>query len=269
MEVELCAETFGDPADPTVLLVMGMAASMDRWPTPFCERLAAAGRHVVRYDHRDTGQSATDPPGKPSYDGGDLAADSLRVLDRLGVERAHLVGMSMGGALAMLNAIAHPARWLSLTLMSTSAMFPGLPGMSEGLKEAFASPPPEPDWADREATIAYLLEVERPYAGSRGLDEPALRELLGVVYDRSRNLASADNHGLADGPDLQRDRLAELRLPTLVIHGTDDPLFPLPHGEALAAAIPGARLLVIDGMGHEVPRWAWDEIVPAIVEVTA
>ena len=149
--------------------------------------------------------------------------------------------------------------------MSTSAMFPGLPGMSDALQEAFSSPPPEPDWSDREAAIAYLLEAERPYAGPRGLDEPAMRELLGVVYDRSINPASAFNHFQVDGSDLPRDRLGEIAVPTLVIHGADDPFFQLPHGQALADAIPGARLLVIDGMGHgsragrgtrSSPRWS-------------
>jgi pimeloyl-ACP methyl ester carboxylesterase len=269
MEVELCVETHGDPADAAVLLIMGAAASMDRWEPAFCERLAAAGRYVIRYDHRDTGGSPTDPPGKPSYTGDDLAADALRVLDGLSVERAHLVGMSMGGALAQVVAVGHPERWLSLTLLSTSAMFPGLPGMSDALQAAFTDPPPEPDWSDREATIAYLLEAERPYAGTRGLDERETRELLGRVYDRSIDLASAGNHHLVDGSDLPRDRLGELRVPALVVHGTADPLFPLPHGEALANAIPGARLLVIDGMGHELPRWAWDEILPAVIDVTA
>jgi pimeloyl-ACP methyl ester carboxylesterase len=265
MEVELCTETFGAPTDPSVLLIMGASASMDHWPRDFCERLAAAGRHVIRFDHRDTGQSPTDPPGKPSYTGDDLAADPLRILDRLGVERAHVVGMSMGGALAQVIAVEHPERLLSLTLMSTSAMFPGLPDPSERLSQV----PPEPDWADRAATIDYLLEVQRLYAGSHAFDEQEERETLGRVYDRTRNLASGANHYLVEGADLPRERLHEIRVPVLVIHGTADPLFPLPHGEALAAAIPGARLLVIDGLGHEVPRWACDEIVPAIVEITS
>lgn len=265
MEVELCTDTFGAATDPAVLLIMGAAASMDRWEPEFCERLAAAGRHVIRYDQRDTGASPTDPPGEPSYTGFDLAADPLRILDRLGIAQAHVVGMSGGGGLAQVIAVGHPERLLSLTLMSTSGLFPGLPGPSERLNQV----PPEPDWADREATIGYLLEVERLHAGSHAFDEPGTRELLGHVYDRTRNLASGANHYLVEGPDLPRDRLSEIRVPVLVIHGSADPLFPLPHGEALANAIPGARLLVIEGLGHEVPRWAWDEIVPAIVGVTS
>ena len=268
----LCVDTIGDPADPAVLLIMGAAGSMDRWEQPFCERLAAAGRYVIRYDHRDTGGSTTYPPGRPGYTGDDLLADPLAILDRLGVESAHLVGLSMGGALAQCIAIDHPGRVLSLTVMSTSPVGSGgseLPPMSDALRAAFGEPPAEPDWSDREAAIAYLLEAERPYAGSRGLDEPALRALLGRVYDRSAGLPSANNHFILEGSETTRARLAEIAVPALVIHGADDPMFPRPHGEALANEIAGAELLVIDGLGHEFPPSAWDEVLPALIAVTA
>jgi pimeloyl-ACP methyl ester carboxylesterase len=142
--------------------------------------------------------------------------------------------------------------------------------MSDELRTVFAADArPDPDWADRDATIAYLLEEERPYAGARGLDERALRALLGCVYDRSPGLASANNHFLVEGSEMPRARLGEIAAPTLVIHGTDDPLFPPAHGEALAREIPGARLLLVDGLGHELPPWAWDEVLPALIAVTA
>jgi pimeloyl-ACP methyl ester carboxylesterase len=270
---ELCVDTIGDPADPPVLLVMGGAGSMDRWEEPFCERLAAAGRFVIRYDHRDTGRSTCYPPGEPGYDGDDLAADAIAILDRLGVERAHLAGISMGGGIVQRIAIEHPERVAGVTLMSTSPAGtggPDLPPPSEAMGAVFhGEQPAEPDWSDREATIAYLLEGERPYAGPRGVDEPALRALLGRVYDRSGSLASANNHFLVGGSEMARARLAEIAVPALVIHGTDDPLVPLAHGEALAREIPGAKLLAIDGLGHELPRWAWDEVLPALIAVTA
>src|SRR5687767_5094249 len=107
---ELCVETIGDPADPAVLLVMGAGGSMDRWETPFCERLAAAGRYVIRYDHRDTGGSTTYPPSEPGYTGDDLVADALGILDHLGVERAHFVGISMGGGIVQRIAVDHAER---------------------------------------------------------------------------------------------------------------------------------------------------------------
>jgi pimeloyl-ACP methyl ester carboxylesterase len=272
-EAELCVDTIGDPAHPAVLLIMGAGGSMDRWEEPFCARLASAGRHVIRYDHRDTGGSTTYPPGRPGYTGDDLVADPLAILDHLGVERAHVVGLSMGGAIAQRIAVEYPERVRSLTLMSTSPAGSGggeLPPMSDELRTVFtADARPDPDWADRDATIAYLLEEERPYAGARGLDERALRALLGCVYDRSPGLASANNHFLVEGSEMPRARLGEIAAPTLVIHGTDDPLFPPAHGEALAREIPGARLLLVDGLGHELPPWAWDEVLPALIAVTA
>jgi len=267
-DAELCVDEIGDRGDPAVLLVMGAAGSMDRWEDGFCRRLAAAGLRVIRYDHRDTGGSTTYPAGKPGYTGDDLVADPLRILDALDIDRAHLVGMSMGGALVQRIVVEHPDRVRSIALLSTSTAGTGgpeLPGMSDELRAAFAdAQPPEPDWSDREATIEYLLEAERPYAGSRGLDDDATRTLLGRVYDRSPSLPSASNHYLVDGSGMPHARLREIAVPALVIHGTADPLFPPAHGRALADAIPGAELVLIDGLGHELPRWAWDEVLAAL-----
>jgi pimeloyl-ACP methyl ester carboxylesterase len=270
--VELCLETFGDATDPAVLLIMGAAASMDRWEAPFCARLAAAGRYVIRYDHRDTGGSTTCPPGAPDYTFDDLLADALGLLDHLAIGRAHIVGFSMGGGLAQGIAVRHPERVGSLTLMCTSPAGdggPDLPPMSDALRAVFdTGGEPEPDWADREAAIAYLLEAERPYAGARGLDEAAARAVVERAYDRSPSPGSAGNHWGLSGTAFPHTALAGIAVPALVVHGAADPLFPPAHGEALAAAIPGAELLVVAGMGHELPRWAWDEVLPALVAVT-
>ena len=270
--VELCVDTFGERSHPTVLLIAGGASSMDRWEPAFCERLAAAGRFVVRYDHRDTGGSTTYPAGAPGYTGDDLIADALGVLDHLAIQRAHLVGISMGGGIAQRIVVDHPERVRSVTLLSTSpaAPAPDLPPMSDDLRALFSGDgaPPEPDWKDRDAAIAYLLEGERPYAGSRGLDEPALRAVIARAYDRSRSMPSANNHFMLEGSSMERTRLREIAVPALVIHGADDPLFPLAHGEALAREIPGATLLVLDGLGHEFPPSAWDDVLTALIAVT-
>jgi len=270
---ELCVDTIGDPEHPAVLLIMGAAGSMDRWEEPFCARLAAAGRYVIRYDQRDTGGSTTYPPGKPGYTSDDLIADAVGILDHLGIERAHIVGLSGGGVIAQRIAVDHPERVRTVTLMSTSPAGTGgpeLPPMSDALRAVFSrdEQPPEPDWSDREAAISYLIEDERPYAGRRGLDEPALRALIGRVYDRSTSLPSAGNYFLLDGSDIPRARLGEIAAPTLVLHGSDDPLFPLGHGEALARAIPNAELVVIDGLGHELPPSAWEEVLRPLIAVT-
>jgi pimeloyl-ACP methyl ester carboxylesterase len=212
---------------------------------------------------------------KPAYRLEDLADDVIGLLDALGIDRAHLAGLSMGGAIVQRIAVEYPERVLSVTLMSTSPAgtggeYPKLPPMSDALRAVFAGDgqPPEPDWTDRDATIGYLLEAERPYAGARGVDEASLRKLLGRVYDRSPSLPSANNHFLVDGSDMPRARLAGIAAPARVIHGTHDPLFPLAHGEALASEIPGAKLLVVDGLGHELPPWAWGEVLPALIDVT-
>jgi pimeloyl-ACP methyl ester carboxylesterase len=270
--VGLCVQAFGEDRDPAVLLIMGAAASMLWWEDEFCERLAAGGRFVIRYDHRDTGRSVTYAPGAPEYTGDDLVADSAGVLDAHGVSSAHLVGMSMGGGIAQRLALDYPDRVLTLTLISTSpGSGPDLPGMSDELRAYFAEPPPPPDWSDRDAVIDYLVADERVYAArSRPFDEAARRELAGRNFDRSIDLAaSMTNHFLLEGGESWRERLGEIRAPTLVFHGSEDPLFPIAHGRALAREIPGARLVTLERTGHELPRATWDDVVPAILEHTS
>jgi len=266
--VTLCAETFGERGDPAILLIMGSAASMDWWEEELCERLAGAGRFVIRYDHRDTGRSASYPPGRPEYSGADLVEDALVLLDGLGVERAHLVGMSMGGALAQVIALDHPDRVASLTLISTSFADrdrSDLPGMTE--EAAARLPIDKPDWSDRASVIGYMIELQRACASeSAPLDEDAARAVATRMFNRTADIEAAlTNHDLIDPAGPPRRRLEELDVPTVVIHGRDDPMFPLEHGRALAETIPSAELLVLDGVGHELPRRAWDLVVPAIV----
>jgi pimeloyl-ACP methyl ester carboxylesterase len=272
--VELCLETFGDPSDPAVLLISGATASMDWWEPTFCARLADAGRFVVRYDHRDTGRSAASPTGNPAYSFDDLATDPLRILDALGIERAHLVGVSMGGGIAQFLAAHHADRLLTITLIATSAggerdSAAALPPPEPRVRQLFENPPPAPAWEDRGAVLDRMVEVERVFAGSLGFDERRVRRIAGVVVDRTRDLeASVTNHWVLKG-ESGPFRLTDINLPTLVLHGTDDPFFPLEHGRALADGIPGARLVVLGGMGHEVPPPPlWDRVVAEIVRHT-
>jgi pimeloyl-ACP methyl ester carboxylesterase len=248
----LAASTFGSPSDPAVLLIMGAGSSMDYWEPSFCAALADAGRYVIRYDHRDTGQSTSYPPGQPTYTSDDLFADAPGVLDALGVERAHVVGMSMGGAIAQLLTLRRPSRVLTLTLMSTSSAA-GDDDLPSGSFPAF----PEPDWADPDAVLAHQVAAHRAAAGTtRPFDEPAARELLTRVLARTTSPESAEkNHYALEGEDVRwREKLPGITAPTLVLHGAEDPLFPLGHGEALAREIPNARLVVLPHTGHEFPR---------------
>jgi pimeloyl-ACP methyl ester carboxylesterase len=282
-DAELCVHAFGDPGDPAVLLIQGAEGAMDWWEDDFCARIARGGpsggagdgrgRYVVRYDHRDTGRSTTYPPGEPGYTGRDLAEDAVAVLDALGVARAHLVGISMGGALAQVVALEHPDRVASLTLVATSAVGDvpdglDLPGMTDEVARAYAAMTP-PDWSDPQAATEALVDGFRPLAGSGPFDEDGLRAVAARVVARSTSLASTANHHATRPGALPGRPVTDLRVPTLVVHGAEDPLFPLPHGEALASLIPGARLLVLDRTGHELPRSTWDTFVPAVLAHTA
>jgi pimeloyl-ACP methyl ester carboxylesterase len=272
--VELCWEGFGERSDPALLLAHGAGDSMVAWREGLCERLAEGGRFVVRYDSRDAGRSTTYEPGAPQYDEQALLADAVALIDELGFERVHLAGLSGGGASAQLLAIHHPEQLATLTLLSTTPGEPGpdtadLPGVDKRVAGVFSGEPPEPDWADRDAVIDYLVELERKFAGSGGFDADAQREYAGRVFDRTHNLAAMLTNPFVVESSSWRGRLGEIAAPTLVIHGDDDPLFPLEHGQALAREIPGAELLVLEGVGHEYPPpRTWDVVVPAILRHT-
>ncbi len=269
--VELHVETMGDPADPALLLIAGMGGPLDWWDDEFCRRLAMGGRFVVRYDHRDTGESVSYPVGRPGYTGAELLTDAVGVLDALGVRRAHLVGISMGGALAQRIAIDHPDRVASLVLISTTFAFPddgaALPPPTEEVRAYFAAPLVPPDWSDQAAVVEFLVEMQRLYMTQ--FDEEAVRKTAERVVGRTRNMAaSMTNHRVLE--DGSAPPSGPPAVPTLVIHGTADPLFPLPHGEALARAIPGADLLPLPGVGHQLPPpVSWPAVVPAILRHTS
>ena len=245
--VELCIDERGDAGDRALLLIAGGGSSMEAWRPDFCDRLAADGRRVIRYDHRDTGQSVTYPLGEPGYTGDDLAADAVGILDALGADRADLVGISMGGGIAQVVALEHPDRVATLTVAATSFADRALPDVDlpDGV-EPLGFAEPEPDWKDRDAVVDYLVAYERALASpNREFDEEGTRAAVGAAVDRATEIAAIANHDVMD-------------------HGADDPMFAVGHGEALAAAIPGARLMVLDDVGHELPPESWGRVVPAI-----
>ena len=239
--VGLCTESFGDPADPPILLVMGLGGSMLWWPDEFCRLLAEPGRFVIRYDQRDTGRSTSYEPGHPGYSGGDLLADAIAVLDAYGLPAAHLVGVSSGGALVQLLALDLPRRVLSLILISTSPAVPGdrsLPAPSAAFA-AFARSATV-DWSDANSVIDYLVAHARALAGEqRRFDEAEARDLVQRDVERARDLAALQNHNLLDDADRAPqaavdDRGAHTRHPR---HRRPD--VPAPDGQALAAAEQG------------------------------
>jgi pimeloyl-ACP methyl ester carboxylesterase len=271
MSVEICSETFGEPSDPAVLLIMGAMASMLWWPDEFCRRLAGSGRFVIRYDNRDTGRSTGYEPGTATYTGDDMAADAVRVLDEHGVERAHVVGMSMGGGIAQQVVLDYPDRVLSLTAISTSAIDGGggLPGPTpEYMRHAAAFG--DLDWTDTEAVADLIVRDARALSGTRhAFDETAAREFVARDLERAIDPSRLVNHDSIGGGEPKPRRARDIGVPLLVIHGTADPLLPLPHGVALAEAVPGATLVKVEGGGHELHENDWDQMLEAIVAHTA
>ena len=268
--IELCTEAFGRPADPALLLVMGVGASMLWWEEGFCRMLAESGLFVIRYDHRDTGLSVTYEPGHPEYTGADLVDDAAGVLDAYGIAAAHVVGVSAGGAFAQFLALDLADRVLSLVLISTSPAVPGVRELPSPTAEftRFVTTA-EVDWSNAASTIEYLVDYSRVLAGGRRpFDEAATRELVRRDVERARNFAAVQNHDALAAGEPTNETLSSITAPTLVIHGTADPMFPIEHGRTLAEEIPTATLLRLEGAGHGVHRADWETIVGAIVELT-
>ena len=270
-DATICTEAFGEPSDPPVLLIMGQMASMLWWPEAFCRRLAQAGRFVIRYDNRDTGRSTSYEPGHPGYTSADFVGDALAVLDGYGIGRAHVVGMSGGGAVAQLVALDHPERAASVTAISTTAVGGverALPGPEPAYLEhaaAFA----DLDWSDRRALEEMVVREAEALSGSRHpFDEAATRAFVRADLARTANPPSLVNHTLQTGDDEPERSVRDIAAPLLVVHGSADPLFPLEHGIALAEAVPGATLVTIEGGGHELHERDWDQILDAVVAHT-
>src|SRR4051794_25410944 len=252
--VALCAESFGDPADSPILLVMGLGGSMLWWDEEFCRMLSDGKRFVIRYDHRDTGRSVTYRPGNPPYNGAVLVADAVGVLDAYGVAAAHVVGVSAGGEFAQLPAVGFADRVLSLVLISTSPAMPVDRDLAPPTQEfARFVATAEVDWTDHQSVVDYLVEYSCVLNGDRrAFDEAASREFVRRDLERARSVAALQNHDAIADDDPPREPLSMIDVPTLVIHGTADPMFPLQHGEALVEEIPGATLLRLEGAGHGV-----------------
>jgi pimeloyl-ACP methyl ester carboxylesterase len=272
--ITLCYETFGDPADPAALLIMGLGAQMVAWQEDFCRQLVARGHFVVRFDNRDIGRS-THLQGRPpsliellrysvaptSYTLADMAQDTVGLLDELEIDSAHAIGASMGGMIAQTLAARHPTRVRSLVSMmsSTGGRWVGRPALSS--YAIFLRKAPH----ERAAFIAHAQGLFAKI-GSRGIpqDTAGVREIAALSFDREIDRTGAGRQLaaiIASG-----DRTAELgriATPTLVIHGSVDPLISPSGGRATARAIPGAELMMIEGMGHDLPRVLWPRLLDA------
>jgi len=280
--IELFYDTFGDPSSQPLLLIMGLGSQMIRWVPELCEEFVKKGFFIIRFDNRDVGLSTKiEEAGVPdimkvyqkvmrgekvdaSYNLNDMADDAIGLLDYLKIDKAHICGASMGGMIAQTIAIRHPSRVLSLTSIMSTTGDPDLPRPTPAALKVLLTPAPP----GREENINISVKAWRVLWGSGyPFDEAIQRKMGAESYDRSyypdgfkRQLLGI----LASGD--RTSALASVNVPTLVIHGADDPLVPIEGGKATAKIIPGAKLLIIEGMGHSLPPGTWSQIVNAITE---
>ena len=269
-DVELAYETLGATDDPPVLLVMGLGAQYHFWPDGFCDALVQRGLRVIRFDNRDVGESTHLPVA--GYTLSDMAADAVGLIRALGLDAAHLVGMSLGGMIGQLAAVGFPSRVLSLTVISSTpvgAHSSRLPASDKVWFEHQATTSETVDWSDRTQVIAFMVDDARMTASTvHPFDETRVRAFIERDYDRAGGYLNATNHGVLMSEVSKRSRLREIRVPLLVIHGTTDPVFPIEHGIALSKAVPGSKLTRIEGGGHELHPADWDTIIGAVVAHT-
>ena len=276
-------ETSGEASSPALLLICGLSNQLIEWDDAICENFARQGYYVIRFDNRDAGLSTRfEKAGRPDimatmasvmnketvippYTLEAMADDAAGLLDAIGIERAHICGMSMGGMIAQTFALRHPSRTLSLTSIYSTTGNPELPGPEPRALEVVITPPPH----ERIKFIENYIKIYRTFAGNGiPFDEEYHRELGARYFDRSFYPEGTGRQLLAIM--LQPDRkplLSKLSVPTLVIHGDQDPLVPLVCGKDTAEAVPGAEMIVIEGMGHELPRMNsyWNRISEAVI----
>ncbi|WP_088362873.1 alpha/beta fold hydrolase [Bacillus cereus] len=273
-EIDICTESFGNSADPAVLLIMGAMCSMVYWDEEFCQQLADTGRYVIRYDNRDVGRSTTYEPGSSHYTVVDMADDAIGVLNAYHIDEAHIVGMSLGGMIAQIVALRNPQRVLSITLIA-SGIFGSednnrnLPPIDEKIL-AYHANAAKLNWSDEESVANYLAAGSALLCGSNHkFDEKRAYKQVEKEIKRANNLLSMFNHSLLKGDDSYEGKLKGINIPTLVIHGTEDTVLPYEHGLALVNEIPNAFLLTLEGSGHEIHFDDWNDIINAISNHTS
>lgn len=283
--IEIEYETFGDPSDKPLLLVIGLGSQMIAWDEEFINILTDRGFFVIIFDNRDVGLSSKcEEAGEPDlmkaimavqrgedidapYSLDDMAEDAVGLLDALNIEKAHICGASMGGMIAQTIAIRHPSRVLSLTSIMSTTGNPDLPQMSQEAALVLFNPvPPE-----RDAYIENLIRVGKFIYGSGfPFNEEKQRALAARFFDRCFYPPGVERQTLALMVEGNRkEKLSAIKVPTLVIHGRDDPLFPVEGGKDTAEAIQGSELIIIDGMGHSLPPETWGQISDAIAKNAA
>jgi len=281
-DLQLRTESFGDPSGTPLLLIMGASAPGCYWRDEFVDGFVKQGCYVIRYDNRDTGRSTCLDFAKQPYTLDDLAMDAVAVLDAYGLKSAHVAGASMGGMIVQTLMFRHRSRLRSATIIMSSPFAGGGAQIQLGSADV---PGPDAAWMQkfmavalspattRDARIERKVNMYRLMAGTaQEFDEPRQRSIAGIEVDQASNLDAAMNHTLAIGASSPQDRRALLKsvdVPTLVIHGTEDPILPYAHGVALVETIPGAHMLTLARAGHEIPRCYVTEITDRMLALQA
>jgi pimeloyl-ACP methyl ester carboxylesterase len=262
--IELEYETFGDSSDKPLLLINGLGSQMIDWYLGFILNLVGRGFYVIRFDNRDVGLSSKmEEPDGAQYSLEDMADDAVGLLDALNIEKTHICGESMGGMIVQIIALRYPTRVLSLTSIMSSTGNPNIPRGDPEVGRVLMQPAP----SDREGYVEYYVKLRRLLYGSFPYDEDKNREISGRFFDRSFYPPGISRQSMAIMRSGNRkSKLSSIKVPTLVIHGTDDPVIPVEGGKDIHEAIPGSKLLITEGMGHSFPQETWRQISAAIAE---
>ena len=275
--IQIEYDTSGEPSSPVLLLIMGLSAQLIDWEEEFLAQLIEKGLFVIRFDNRDAGLSTKfEEGGIPDMAGAgkgqrlqvpytlnDMGDDAVGLLDALGIEKAHICGVSMGAMITQIIGYRHPSRVLSLINIMGSTGAPKLPKARPDALEMLITPPPK----QKEVYIEHAVIMWKIFWGSLDFDEDLIRKKAAVSYDRAfYPQGIARQHAAIIASGNRRSNLASITAPTLVIHGSEDPLLPLEHGKDIVGAIPGAEILIIEGMGHCLPKAAWPRMVDAIAD---
>lgn len=277
-EIDLWSDAFGDASNPAVLLIMGAESQCIAWPPLLIQQLVSADRYVIRFDNRDVGPSSVIDFDANPYTLDDMADDAIAVLDHYNIDRAHVAGASMGGMITQILMIRHPERMLSATIIMSSPLSGnpdenGRPQMFDDTlpegpfmtQAADLMPPKAPP--DKEDYVAQRAEMFAALSDPGNVDMELLKQFFGLEYDRATDINSKANHNLAIArtePADRRPLLSGCNIPTTVIHGENDPILPLPHGQAIADAVPGAKMRTFAHMAHDLPEHCWGAIVEGV-----
>lgn len=264
--IELCTESFGKESDPAILLVAGATVSMLYWDAEFCGKLAGKGYFVIRYDNRDVGKSTYYEPGTTPYNIVDLTEDAIAILDEYNIDKAHFVGMSLGGLISQIAALKYADRVGSLTLISTGPWGdsdPPIPEMDTRILD-FHGKSGEVDWTNEESVVDYMLEGFVLMVGRKKFEDKRIEKYIRAEFNRAKNYVSMFNHAALQGGEEYWNRLGAIHHPTLIIQGTDDGIWHYNNAAILLEQIENSTLITLEGTGHELHVEDWDTIIDGI-----